>query len=121
MVLPVKLSPRALAAWKDARAKKNALTFTLQPLKGTRWRVTGVYKEPKAAKFTLSDGKRIGIDQNAGFITASCIDGDRLLWVRKFQISQKGTTEEHEARIHAVMHKTVTWPRSNRPSSSSKT
>lgn len=105
MVLPVKLSPRSLDAWKDALAKKKALTFSLQPLKGNRWRVTGVYKEPQVDKFTLSEGKRIGVDQNAGFITVSCVDGDRLLWVRKFKISQKGTTEEHEARIHAVMHK----------------
>ena len=105
MVLPVKLSPRSVASWKDALARKKALTFTLQPLKGTRWRVTGVYKEPQAPKFTLSEGKRIGIDQNAGFITVSCVDGERLLWVRKFKVSQKGTTEQHEARIHEVMHK----------------
>jgi IS605 OrfB family transposase len=70
-----------------------------------RWRVTGVYKEESVPKFKLNPEKRIGIDQNAGFITAACVDGRRLLWVRKFKISQKGTTEEHEARIHAVSKK----------------
>jgi hypothetical protein len=54
MVLPVKLSPRAMTYWQEALTKKVSLTFTLQPLKDTRWRVTGVFKDPKVPEFVLT-------------------------------------------------------------------
>ncbi len=103
MVIPVKLSDRALESWRRALGNKKALTFNIQPLRGLKWRVTGVFDEGKVEKFDISEGKRIGIDQNAGFIAAACVDGRRLRWIRKFKISQKGTKEEHEARITEVM------------------
>ena len=38
----------------EALTKKVSLTFTLQPLKDTRWRVTGVFKDPKVPEFVLT-------------------------------------------------------------------
>lgn len=109
MVIPVKLTQRAWEDWQIALTGKTALTFTIQPLDGRRWQVTGVFKEPKALKFTFLQDKRIGIDQNAGFITVACIQGTKICWVRKIRISQRGTTEQHEERIHRAMHQVCAW------------
>jgi len=103
MVVPVKISDRSKGIWETAIQEKKALTFTLQPHKPERWRVSGVYKEQKVAKFAYHSDKRLGIDQNAGFITVALIKGLKLVWVRKYQISQNGTKEQHEARITEVM------------------
>ena len=109
MGVPVKLSQRAWDDWQIALTGKIALTFTIQPLDGRRWQVTGVFKEPKAPKFACLQDQRIGIDQNAGFITVACVQGTKIRWVRKIRISQKGTTEQHEERIHRAMHQVVDW------------
>ena len=103
MVIPVTLGKRAQAHWDKAFKLRAPLTFTLIPQQGRRWRAIGVFKEPSVAKLPVLKGKRIGIDQNAGFITVSCVDGLKLRWVRKFKISQSGSREEHEARIYLVM------------------
>jgi IS605 OrfB family transposase len=105
MVFPVKLNQRSLEYWRKALSNNRCLTFSIMPQKGNRWRVTGVFKEEKVAKFEVQNGKRIGIDQNAGFIAVALIDGKKLRWVKKFQISQKGSTESHESRIYDVMKK----------------
>jgi len=103
MAITVTLSKRAQAHWEKALKQRAPLTFAIMPQRGLRWRATGVFKEPLVAKAPVLKGKRIGIDQNAGFITVSCVDGPKLRWVRKFSISQKGSREEQEARLYLVM------------------
>lgn len=103
MVVPVKISDRSRKLWDFALEKKKALTFTLMPHKPGRWRITGVFKEPLAKKIKAIPNKRVGIDQNAGFITVALVYGRKLLWVRKYRIPQKGSHEEHEERIGEVM------------------
>ena len=129
MIVPVRMGERSHGIWEKAiTAKKalsftlqhqsvvesyrtseitakKALSFTLQPHSSGRWRVTGVYQEEKLCKFKYLASKRLGIDQNAGFITVALINGRKLCWVKKFKISQKGSTEQHEARITEVMKK----------------
>ncbi len=103
IVIPARVEDRSLKLWRKAIKAKKCLTFTLMPQRSGVWRLTGVYKEACAPKVKSLRGKRLGVDQNAGFITVACVDGRKIKWVRKFHISQSGSTEEHEARIGAVM------------------
>lgn len=103
LVVPARLDDRSLKLWQRAVRDRKCLTFTLMPQRQGAWRLTGVYSEDRAPKVKTLKGRRLGVDQNAGFITVAYVDGRKLRWVRKFAISQSGTTEEHEERIGAVM------------------
>ena len=102
MVFPVKLDATASKHWNFAVKHKKALTYELSPLTKGKWKCTGIYKEDACKRFAVGNA-RLGIDQNAGFITVALIIGNCVLWVKKYRISQKGSTEQHEQRIQEVM------------------
>ena len=103
MVLPVKLNEHSEKLFQQALELKCAISYYLTPHKAGSWKLTGVFKEKAVPKLPFRKDRRIGIDQNAGFITVALIHGSKVCWVRKYRIAQSGGSRSHEERIAEVL------------------
>jgi IS605 OrfB family transposase len=105
LMLPVHpMKERNAKLYEEAKRRKVAITFQIciaeEQLGGVH--CYGTFQMEKGALLPFHKDRRIGIDQNAGFITVALVEGERVLWVVKKRLRQRGCAQARLEKLYAL-------------------
>jgi IS605 OrfB family transposase len=105
LMLPIHpMKERNAKLFEEAKARKAAITYQISFDEDKRGGVHcyGTFKMEKGAVLPFHKNRRIGIDQNAGFITVALVEGDRVIWVVKRRLKQRGCAQARLEKLYAL-------------------